>query len=340
MPRKARIDAQGALHHVIIRGIERRKIFRSDLDRMNFLNRLSILAPETETECFAWAILPNHVHLLLRTGAVPISVLMNRLLTGYAGWFNKKYRRHGQLFQNRYKSILCQENPYLKELVRYIHLNPLRDGLAEDMEGLDKYPWCGHSVLMNKTSQSWQNIDYVYGLFSDKKREARKRYREFVEYGISEGKRPDLTGGGLLRSSGGWTGLKGFRKAGIRVKGDERILGDSDFVESVLKSAEEALEEKYELKTRGVDFDRVVCRVAEVMDMSPEQVTALGKSPQTVKARALLCFWAHRKLGVSTVEIAKKLRISQPAVSRAAKRGERLEKEKQFELLTDKRIKK
>ena len=117
MPRKARIDAPGALHHVIIRGIERRKIFRSDLDRMNFLSRLSKLAPETETERFAWAILPNHVHLLLRTGTVPISIFMNRLLTGYAGWFNKKYRGHGQLFQNRYKSILCQEDPYLKELV-------------------------------------------------------------------------------------------------------------------------------------------------------------------------------------------------------------------------------
>jgi len=110
-------------------------------------------------------------------------------------------------------------------------------------------------------------------------------------------------------------------------------------VESVLKSAEEALEEKYKLKARGVDFDRVVCRVAEVMNMSPEQVTALGKSPQTVKARALLCFWAHRKLGESTIEIAKKLRISQPAVSRAAKRGEQLEKEKKFEPTTDKRIK-
>ena len=102
-----------------------------------------------------------------------------------------------------------------------------------------KQPQCSHE----QNRQPWQNIDYVYGLFSDKKREARKKYREFVEHGISEGKRSDLTGGGLLRSSGGWTDFKGFRKAGIRVKWDERILGDSDFVESVLKSDEEALEE-------------------------------------------------------------------------------------------------
>ncbi|HJX32122.1 MAG TPA: transposase [Thermodesulfobacteriota bacterium] len=325
MPRKARIDAPDALHHVIIRGIERRKIFRSDYDRKDFLNRLSKLIPETKTDCFAWAIIPNHVHLLLRTGAVPISAFMSRLLTGYAAWFNKKYRRHGQLFQNRYKSILCQEEPYLKELVRYVHLNPLRAGLVGDIDGLDKFSWCGHSVLMNKTNQPWQNTDYIYRLFSDQKRTARKRYREFVEKGISEGKRPDLTGGGLLRSFGGWTGLKGFRKAGIRVKGDERILGDSDFVKNALKLAEEALEEKYDLKARGYDFDRVVERVAELMGMAPEQVTAFGKSPQTVKARALLCFWAHRKLGMSTVEITGKLKISQPAVSRSSKRGEKIE---------------
>jgi len=333
MPRKARIDAPGALHHVIVRGIERGKIFRSDYDRKNFLNRLGKLIPETQTDCFAWALIPNHVHLLLRTGLVPISVLMRRLLTGYAVWFNKKYRRHGQLFQNRYKSILCQEEPYLKELVRYIHLNPLRAGLVENMKKLDKHPWCGHSVLMNKTKQAWQNVDYVYGLFSEKKRIARTRYRVYVEKGILDGKRPDLTGGGLLRSTGGWAVLKGLRKVGIRVKGDERILGDSDFVKNVLKSAEEELEQKYDLKARGYDFDRVAQRVAEVMEIETEQVTAFGKSPQTVKARSLLCFWAHRKLGMTTIEIGRRLNISQSAVSRSSMRGQQIERENRFELI-------
>jgi hypothetical protein len=113
--------------------------------------------------------------------------------------------------------------------IRYIHLNPLWAGLVANMKELDQYPWCGHGVLMNQTKQAWQNINYVHGLFGDHKREARKRYREFVVKGIAEGRRPELTGGGLLRSIGGWTALKGFHKAGIRVKGDERILGDSDF---------------------------------------------------------------------------------------------------------------
>ncbi len=333
MPRKARIDAPGALHHVIVRGIERRKIFRSDYDRKNFLNRLGELIAKTQTDCFAWALIPNHAHLLLRTGLIPVSVLMSRLLTGYAVWFNKKYRRHGQLFQNRYKSILCQEEPYLKELVRYIHLNPLRAVLVEDMKTLDKHPWCGHSVLMNKTKQVWQNVDYIYGLFSDKESLARKRYRVFVEKGIPAGKRTDLSGGGLLRSIGGWTVLKELRKAAIRVKGDERILGDSDFVENVLRSAEEELEQKYDLKAKGYDFDRVAERVAEVMSMGIEKVTAFGKSPQTVKARGLLCFWAHRKLGMTTIEIGKRLHLSQSAVSRSSIRGEAIARENRFELI-------
>jgi len=339
MPRKARIDAPGALHHVIIRGIERRKIFRSDYDRSNFLGRLAELITETNPRCFAWAFLDNHAHFLLRTGMAPVSVFMNRLLTGYAGWFNKKYRRHGQLFQNRYKSLLCQEDPYLKELVRYIHLNPLRARLVADIGELDRYPWCGHSVLMNKSVQPWQNIDDVLRLFSDKIREARKRYRDFVEKGIALGRRAELVGGGLLRSSGGWTGLRNFRKAGIRVKGDERILGDSDFVENVLKTAGEALEEKYDLKARGYDFDRAVSRVAEVLGLPPDRVTAFGKSPQTVEARALLCFWAQRKLGMSTIEIGRRLKISQPAASRLSKRGERIEKENRFDLIADKGLK-
>ncbi len=139
MPRLARLDAPGVLHHIIIRGIERRKIFRDDKDKNNFTDRLSILLPKTQTACYAWALLSNHAHFLFRSGSAGISTLMRRLLTGYAIYFNRKYRRHGQLFQNRYKSIICQEDIYFKELVRYIHLNPLRAKIVSDIKGLNKY---------------------------------------------------------------------------------------------------------------------------------------------------------------------------------------------------------
>jgi REP element-mobilizing transposase RayT len=101
MPRKARIDAPGALHHIIVRGIERRKIFWDDVDRDSFIDRLGQVLPETHTDCFAWALIANHVHLLSRTGITPISTVMRRLLTGYAVQFNRRHRRHGHLL-NRF----------------------------------------------------------------------------------------------------------------------------------------------------------------------------------------------------------------------------------------------
>lgn len=136
MPRKSRIDAAGALHHVIMRGIERSKIFRDDADRDDFLRRLSLILKDTKTVCYAWALIPNHIHLLLKTGKSSLSLVMRRLLTGYAVSYNRRYKRHAHLFQNRYKSILCQEDSYFLELVRYIHLNPFRAGIVSDMSSL------------------------------------------------------------------------------------------------------------------------------------------------------------------------------------------------------------
>ena len=126
MPRKARIDmrgvasaktyAPGALHHIIVRGIERRRIFSDDQDRDNFIERLGDIVTDTKTFCFGWALIPNHAHILLRSGQTPIATVMRRFLTGYAVSYNRRHRRHGHLFQNRYKSILCQvADPPLEE---------------------------------------------------------------------------------------------------------------------------------------------------------------------------------------------------------------------------------
>ena len=101
MPRQARLDAPGVLQHVMARGIERRKIFWDDKDRASFLERLALIHEETQTQCYAWALIPNHFHILLRTGTTPLSTVMRRLMTGYAVTFNIRHRRSGHLFQNR-----------------------------------------------------------------------------------------------------------------------------------------------------------------------------------------------------------------------------------------------
>ena len=146
MPRLARLDAPGVLHHIMIRGIERRKIFRNNKDREDFLDRLTNLLPKTETLCYAWAFLPNHAHFLFRTEPIPLATLMRRLLTGYVVSFNRRHKRHGHLFQNRYKSIVCQEEVYLKELVRYIHLNPIRARTVRPLSELNRYAYIGRFV--------------------------------------------------------------------------------------------------------------------------------------------------------------------------------------------------
>jgi putative transposase len=184
MPRQARIDAPGALQHIICRGIERRNIFRDDADREYFIDRLGDVLLETSTPCYAWSLMPNHFHLLLRTGNIAIATVMRRLLTGYAVAFNRRHRRHGHLFQNRYKSILCQEDPYLLELVRYIHLNPLRVRFVANLKTLDSYPYSGHSILMGRRKNDWQDTDTVLVYFGRKASTARKQYRAYVEKGI------------------------------------------------------------------------------------------------------------------------------------------------------------
>jgi hypothetical protein len=153
---------------------------------------------------------------------------MRRLLTGYAQQFNRRHRRYGVLFQNRYKSFLCQEEPYLLELVRYIHLNPIRAGIVQDLKGLKSYTRCGHAVIMGRIDQNWQDTAYILKRFGESVTAARRSYAAFVSKGISDGRRPDLVGGGLLRSVGGWSALKAIRATGMRVMGDERILGSSE----------------------------------------------------------------------------------------------------------------
>ncbi len=324
MPRRARIDAPGAIHHIIVRGIEGRKIFVDDEDRHDFVKRLGDVVLETQTRCYAWSLIPNHFHLLLRTGSAPIATVMRRLLTGYAIVFNRRHRRSGHLFQNRYKSILCEEDVYLKELVRYIHLNPLRAGVLKDIKVLDKYRFSGHSYLMGTHRNEWQTLDRVLVLFSERVPLARRRYREYLKSGIDQGRRPELVGGGLIRSTGGWAVVQSIRKTGVFLKSDERILGSSEFVDKVLAAAQEVMQNKCALAAKGIGFDEVVAAVSRRLSIKPQALVGPCKERIIVKARQLVCHWAVSELGLSMTEVAKRLEISVPTVSAAVKKGRQI----------------
>ena len=188
---------------------------------------------------------------------------MRRLLTGYAVSYNRRHKRHGQLFQNRYKSIICQEDAYLQELVRYIHLNPLRAKFVVGLKELDRYSYSGHSALTGKKKRQWQDVEYVLGFFGRRVSEARKGYESYVKKSIPLGRRPELVGGGLIRSLGDWDEVKKMRLTGQdRIKSDQRISGQSYFVSDVLSESEEQFPRKYKLKSLGYDFEKVAERIS------------------------------------------------------------------------------
>ena len=333
MPRLARLDAPGVLHHIIIRGIERRNIFRDNRDRNNLLDRLTDLLPATHTSCYAWALVSNHAHFLFRTGNESISNVMRKLLTGYVLSFNRRYRRHGPLFQNRFKSIICQEDAYLKELVRYIHLNPLRAGLVPDVAKLNRYKYCGHSALMGKRQCEWQDTTYVLSYFGKRVPEARRAYDSYVKEGVEQGRRPELLGGGLIRSLGGWDAIKKIGKRGReRIKGDERILGDSDFVLQILEQANEKFDRYYEMKRLGYDLTALEERVCTLFALDGDDIYSKSREKVKADARGLFCYWAVRELGYGLTELAKLLGMTQPGVGYAVKRGEDIAKENNYKL--------
>lgn len=324
MPRQPRIDAPGTLHHIICRGIERKLIFKDDTDRDGFVARLESILGVTETRCYAWALIPNHFHLLLQTGPTPISTVMRRLLTGYAVTFNRRHKRSGHLFQNRYKSIVCQDDLYLLELIRYIHLNPLRANIVAFLDDLASYRYAGHQQLLGKGTQGPVAVNEILGYFDKRKGVARKKYQTFVAEGANLGQRPELVGGGIIRSLIG-AGQGGTVSGEIDYQlGDERILGDGDFVAEILAQADAQLATKDRYRVEKFGLEELSEVVAAVLEIDAAEVRAAGKQPHRVRARSLYCYWAVRELGFSVTFLGRQLGISQPAASMAVQRGEQM----------------
>jgi len=314
MPRKARLDVPGTLHHVMVRGIEKSKIFRDEEDRKAFVDRISTLVKESGTRILAWSLLDNHLHLLIVSGSSGLSTFMRRLLTGYASGFNRRHRRFGHLFQNRYKSIICDLDPYLLELVRYIHINPLRAGLVKNLEELENYPWCGHGILTGRLKSDWQEKDFVLGFFGPKRGKAIRAYREFVEAGKGLGPRPDLVGGGLIRSMGGWSKVLTLRRKGESDAYDERILGDGDFVQAILKEADQKLVRQIRLRKQTGPLAKIIIERCREAGINEVELRAGSQRRAVSKLRRELCFYLNRELGIPMAEIARQVGIGATGV--------------------------
>ncbi|MEW6490873.1 MAG: transposase [Thermodesulfobacteriota bacterium] len=323
MPRQARLDAPGTLHHVIARGIERRKIFLGEADYEDFVRRLGASVSVGGTRLLAWSLLPNHLHLLVQTGEVALSSVMRRILTGYAVSFNRRHRRHGHLFQNRYKSIVCEQEPYLLELVRYIHLNPLRaKGVAGDLAGLARYPYSGHGALLGTVERPWQAVGEVLGRFGAGQAEARRRYLEFIEKGVGQGRRPELVGGGLRRSCGGWLDARSGRARGEPPVYDERVLGSSSFVHDLLADAEWERRQALKTSQKRPSVADLTQRAALLAEVGLEELRGGSQRARVVEARAAVAQVAVRELGYAGAAVARYLRVVPSTVNRHAGGGE------------------
>jgi len=320
MPRRARLDAPGTLHHVIVRGIEKRRIVDDRWDRRNFMSRLAQVASDTETDVYAWALMTNHAHILLRSSQNGLSRFMRRFLTGYAITYNLRHKRHGHLFQNRYKSIVCDEDAYFRELVRYIHLNPLRAKVVKNMSELDKYQWSGHSVLMGKLKHEWQDRDYVLSWFGQKEWEARRAYRKYVEEGVEKGRRPELVGGGLVRSLGGWSQVLSLRRENERVLADERILGTGDFVQKVVGEADERI--KYQLgdNERRKKAQQLIELTCKKEDVNARELRMGSRRGRIARVRGEIAYQLVERYGFSLAEVARQLGVTTSAISKAISR--------------------
>jgi REP element-mobilizing transposase RayT len=320
MPRQARLDIPGALHHIMVRGINKSTIFEDDQDRAQFLNRLGENVTEARATVYAWALMTNHAHILFKSGKQGISAVMRKQLTWYAQYFNRRHRRSGHLFENRYKSILCDEDNYLLALIRYIHLNPLRAGMAETLEELDRYPWSGHSAVIGKRECSWMDVDYVLLQFNDTKRKARNSYRRFVGEGIGMGRQPELTGGGLIRSKGGWSQVVSARRSGRKEEYDERILGSGDFVNAALKEAEEKTRLQLKLLRTGRTLTKIVEQECGRADVSAQELKGGSRRRVVSTLRIKIAKRGLDELGLSLAEIARHVGVSTSGIARAIKR--------------------
>ncbi|MBM4340623.1 MAG: hypothetical protein FJ110_13905 [Deltaproteobacteria bacterium] len=317
MPRQARLDAPGILHHVMVRGIEGCPIFLDDQDRQDFVSRVSQLVGMTQTRVLAWALMENHIHLLIFSGPKGISKFMRRLLTGYAVRYNLRHRRNGHLFQNRYKSIVCEEDPYLMELVRYIHLNPLRAGIVKSIEELEGYPWCGHGVLTRRRKNHWQETKYVLRQFSEETKKAIRVYRKFMGEGKQQGRRLDLVGGGLIRSLGGWSQVLSLRESRKDIKHDARILGGEDFVQDILREADRSLRRQLKLGERKRSIDDVIKRMCKEEGVGEEELRNGGQRREVSRLRAKISSHLSHEKGVPMAEIARHVGVCGSAVVKA-----------------------
>ena len=293
MPRKPRIEFDGAFYHVLVRGNQKQKIF---LDKKDFRKYLQILGDYKSLYSFSlygYVLMPNHVHLLVETGKIPLSKILQGINQRYTMYFNWKYDTVGHLFQGRYKAILCNKEEYLLNLIKYIHNNPVRAGLVERA---DEYPWSSHELFLKPEKKGIADTHIALGFFAGDSEKAARAYREFM-------------------------GEEGISKKDLEKTVDQRILGGDEFIARILEKEQEPARVK---RQREFSLEEIAGGIREAFKICEEELLGKSRNLESVQARSLFCFLA-KEYGYKGIEIAGFLGRDPGGVTKYLHRGEKLQ---------------
>lgn len=273
MARKPRIHHPGAFYHVMLRGNGKQDIFFDDRDRYRFYLLLQEGVERFRHRIHAFCLMSNHVHLVVQVDALPLSRIMQNLSFRYTRWINWRHDRCGHLFQGRYKAVLVDGDSYLLELVRYVHLNPVRAGMAA---APGEYPWTGHKAYCGMETLPWLCSDMILGMLSETRDAASRAYSAFVRDGISEGRRGEFHGEGTA---------------------DSRILGDEEFVHNLMGEGG--------FPRTAISIDDVISAVCRHYRLTPEMLALPGKKQVLSRARGMAAWIIQDLPSCSLTELGR-----------------------------------
>jgi REP element-mobilizing transposase RayT len=288
MARKPRIHYPGAFYHVILRGNAGDPIFFDDCGRYRLYLILQYAVEKFRCRIHAFCLMRNHIHLVVQVEDVPLSRIMQNVSLRFTKWINYSQSRTGHLFQGRFKAILIDADAYLLELVRYVHLNPVRAGAAS---AAGEFPWSGHRGYLGKEHIPWLTTDLVLSMLSPGTAQARRGYEAFVRDGMGEGRRGEF-------HSGTYEG---------------RILGDETFTDDILDKANQRGRRTYSL-------DDVIGAVCAQFQVSAEKLKAPGKVRPMTEARAVAAAIVQATPHLRLTDLAQWLGRDVSALGKAAQR--------------------
>ena len=305
MARKPRVHYKGALYHVMARGNQGQRIFKDRADRQRYFELLKENQERFGYRLYAYVLMGNHVHLLIEVSDIPLSKIMQNLLFRYTRYWNRRYRKMGHLFQGRYKAILCQRDNYLLELIRYLHLNPVRSKIVKDP---GDYTWSSHRAYLKGDGRGWIAVESALLYWGRGRAKAVSAYQRFVREGLGEGHRGDL----------------------YEIV-DQRYLGDEPFVEEVEKRITTP-DPVPRVEMRWEEIQDAVCRA---FDISVPEVMHRGRGRRVARIRRVMAWVGREVSGWTNQEMARELRQDPAVLSRGlGKLAEELGKDQEFQRVT------